>query len=128
MTDVTMMIRRMEIVFARCKTLPLNRETKKKKSSQRLLFVASPPRFESRIIEFPRLNGCKSQRQKKGGRERGKGENNKTRRAEARRDVIAMRRRPRRKFAALPSCYSAIIRALPFPAINLRALHCPPPS
>lgn len=38
-----------------------------------------------------------------------------------------MRRRPRRKFDALPSCYSAIIRALPFPAINLRALLCPPP-
>ena len=54
-------------------------------------------------------------------------QNNKTRRAKARRHVIAMRRRPRRKFDALPSCYSAIIRALPFPAINLRALLCPPP-
>lgn len=53
--------------------------------------------------------------------------NNKTRQTQTRRDVIAMRRLPRRKFDALPSCYSAINRALPFPTINLRALLCLPP-
>ena len=50
--------------------------------------------------------------------------NNKTRRAEARRNVIAMRRRSREESS---SCYSAIIRALPSPTINLRALLCPSP-